>query len=142
MHHIPGISICGPLLCSLIIEGAEVIKIERLNKGDDTRGWGPPWTLDNSKDIGVKTSTYFASTNRNKKSITIDISKQRGQELVTQLAMKSDILVENYKVHDLKRYRLDYKSLSQFHPGLIYCSITGYGQEGPSNYMLLYVSNL
>jgi crotonobetainyl-CoA:carnitine CoA-transferase CaiB-like acyl-CoA transferase len=111
--------------------GAQVIKVERPGKGDDTRAWGPPWirTLDgkNSTD-----STYFAAANRGKQSITIDIATEAGQDLVRQLAAKSDVLIENYKVGDLKRYGLDYESLRQLNPRLVYCSISGYGQDGPS----------
>lgn len=111
--------------------GAEVIKVERPGTGDDTRGWGPPWVDGTSLD-GALDSTYYAAANRGKKSITVDISKARGQALIRDLAKISDVVVENYKVGDLKRYGLDYASLSALNPGLVYCSITGYGQDGPS----------
>ena len=111
--------------------GADVIKVERPGQGDDTRGWGPPWIRD---EDGQPThdSTYFAATNRGKRSITIDLSTPQGQALVRELALVSDVVVENYKIGDLKRYGLDYESLSEINPRLVYCSITGYGQTGPS----------
>jgi crotonobetainyl-CoA:carnitine CoA-transferase CaiB-like acyl-CoA transferase len=110
--------------------GAEVIKIERPGTGDDTRGWGPPFM----KDAAGKDSSeaaYFQSVNRNKKSVTLDISRPEGQEIARELALKSQVLIENYKVGNLKRYGLDYASLKQDNPGLIYCSVTGFGQDGP-----------
>jgi crotonobetainyl-CoA:carnitine CoA-transferase CaiB-like acyl-CoA transferase len=111
--------------------GADVIKVERPGTGDDTRAWGPPWIHD--ADGGSTTdSTYYAAANRGKKSITVDISRPDGQEVVRQLAAISDVVIENYKIGDLQRYGLDYAALSQLNPGLVYCSITGYGQQGPS----------
>ena len=111
--------------------GADVIKVERPGSGDDTRAWGPPWIAD-AQGGPTTDSTYYAAANRGKKSITVDISRAEGQEVVRGLAAISDVVIENYKIGDLKRYGLDYASLSQLNPGLIYCSITGYGQEGPS----------
>ncbi len=111
--------------------GAEVIKVERPGVGDDTRGWGPPWVCD-PEGAPRKDSTYYAATNRGKKSITIDISRPEGQEIVRRLAAISDVVIENYKIGDLKRYGLDYAALSAINPRLVYCSITGYGQDGPS----------
>jgi formyl-CoA transferase len=110
--------------------GAEVIKIERPGSGDDTRGWGPPYLKD---EAGKDTSeaAYFLSVNRNKKSVTLDIAKPEGQKIARELAMKSQVLIENYKVGNLKRYGLDYESLRKDNPGLIYCSVTGFGQDGP-----------
>jgi len=110
--------------------GAEVIKVERPGTGDDTRAWGPPWIRDAS-GADTRNSTYYAAANRGKKSITVDIATPRGQALVRQLAAKSDVVIENYKVGDLKRYGLDYESLREVNPRLVYCSITGYGQDGP-----------
>ncbi len=111
--------------------GADVIKVERPATGDDTRAWGPPWIRDD-KDEYTTDSTYYAAANRGKKSITIDIARAEGQKLVRELVAISDVVVENYKIGDLKRYGLDYESLAAINPRLVYCSITGYGQTGPS----------
>ena len=111
--------------------GADVIKVERPGTGDDTRAWGPPWVR-GADGSAAEDSTYYAAANRGKKSITVDISRPEGQELVRRLAAVSDVVVENYKIGDLKRYGLDYAALSEINPGLVYCSITGYGQDGPS----------
>ncbi|WP_114417977.1 CaiB/BaiF CoA transferase family protein [Marinospirillum perlucidum] len=105
--------------------GAEVIKIERPEKGDDTRHWGPPW-LKNSEE-----AAYYLSCNRGKKSVTLDIASQEGQETLIALLEHCDVLVENFKVGGLKKYGLDAASLRQQFPQLIYCSITGFGQDGP-----------
>jgi crotonobetainyl-CoA:carnitine CoA-transferase CaiB-like acyl-CoA transferase len=111
--------------------GAEVIKVERPRSGDDTRAWGPPW-IGGGEKTDASDSTYYAATNRGKKSITVDIARPEGQDLVRRLAQQCDVLIENFKAGDLRRYGLDYESLSALHPGLVYCSITGYGQDGPS----------
>lgn len=111
--------------------GAEVIKVERPQIGDDTRGWGPPW-LDGTGPGGAADSSYYAAANRGKRSITVDIARPEGQDIIRRLAMISDVLVENYKVGDLRRYGLDYDALAAINPRLVYCSITGYGQDGPS----------
>jgi crotonobetainyl-CoA:carnitine CoA-transferase CaiB-like acyl-CoA transferase len=117
----------GQLLADL---GAEVIKVERPGAGDDTRGWGPPFLKD--KDGGdSRESGYFLAVNRNKRSLTLSIEKPEGQEIVRKLAARADIVLENFKVGTLKRYNLDYESLKQINPRLIYCSITGFGQDGP-----------
>jgi len=110
--------------------GADVIKIERPGTGDDTRAWGPAWLRDGS---GRETtdSAYFSSCNRNKQSVTVNLATPEGQAIVRELASQSDILVENYKRGDLARYGLDYASLSDLNPRLVYCSITAYGQSGP-----------
>src|SRR5450759_13919 len=110
--------------------GAEVIKIDRPARGDDPREWGPPYAKDARCDDTTE-SAYFLAANRGKKSVTIDITQPAGQALVRRLASQSDILIENYKVGGLKRYGLDYKNLSKLNPSLIYCSITGFGQNGP-----------
>lgn len=117
----------GQILADL---GADVIKVERPGKGDDTRAWGPPFLRD---ACGEDTSeaAYYLSANRNKRSVTIDFTQERGQQLVRELALQSDILVENFKVGGLAAYGLDYESLRAINPRLVYCSITGFGQTGP-----------
>ena len=110
--------------------GADVIKIEKPGEGDDTRHWGPPFFPDaqgNPSDNAV----YFAACNRNKRSVTVDMATAEGQRLIRELAMQSDVVVENFKTGGLKRYGLDYASLSALNPRLIYCSVTGFGQTGP-----------
>jgi formyl-CoA transferase len=110
--------------------GADVIKVERPGTGDDTRHWGPPFVKDvNGKE--TEESAYFICINRNKRSITIDIAKPEGQDIIRKLAAESDVVIENYKVGDLAKYSLDYKSLKKVKPDLVYCSITGFGQTGP-----------
>ncbi|MBI1943196.1 MAG: CoA transferase [Betaproteobacteria bacterium] len=110
--------------------GAEVIKIERPGAGDDTRGWGPPWLKDGQgKDTAE--SAYYLSVNRNKKSVTLDLSRPEGQAITSELASKCQVLIENYKVGTLKKYRLGYEDLKAANPSLIYCSVTGFGQDGP-----------
>lgn len=118
---------CGQILADL---GAEVIKIERPGTGDDTRAWGPPYLKD-TEGHDTAESAYYLGANRGKQSIAIDIAKPEGQELVRKLAAQSDVLIENYKAGDLERYGLGYAALKQINPGLIYCSITGFGQIGP-----------
>ena len=110
--------------------GADVIKVERPRVGDDSRRFGPPF-LQDAQGRNTLDSAFYISANRNKRSITIDLAKPEGQDLVRQLAAKSDVLIENYKVGDLKRYGLDYESLRAINPRLIYCSVTGFGQSGP-----------
>jgi len=110
--------------------GADVIKIERPGAGDDTRVWGPPYLKD-EQGHDTNEAAYYLSTNRNKRSVALDIASARGADLVRQLAMQSDVLVENFKVGGLKKYGLDYASLKAINPRLIYCSITGFGQSGP-----------
>ena len=118
---------CTQILADL---GAEVIKIERPKTGDDTRHWGPPWLTDSN---GEKTqeSAYYLSANRGKHSVTVDISLPAGQALIKELAAECDIVVENFKTGALASKNLGYDSLSANNPGLIYCSITGFGQTGP-----------
>ncbi|ENX57366.1 MULTISPECIES: CaiB/BaiF CoA transferase family protein [Acinetobacter] len=118
---------CGQILADL---GAEVIKVERPKVGDDTRSWGPPWMKDNSGQ-DTREAAYYQSTNRNKLSVAIDIATQEGQELIKALIQDSDVVIENYKAGSLKKYGLDYETLSAINPGLVYCSITGFGQSGP-----------
>jgi len=110
--------------------GAEVIKIERPKTGDDSRAFGPPWLKDrDGKDTSE--SAYFACANRGKKSVTVNLSRPEGQEIVRKLAAGSDVLLENYKVGDLARYGLGYEDLGRINPRLVYCSVTGFGQTGP-----------
>jgi crotonobetainyl-CoA:carnitine CoA-transferase CaiB-like acyl-CoA transferase len=109
--------------------GADVIKVERPGAGDDTRGWGPPFMED--KDGGRLSSSYNLACNRGKRSIAVDFETPEGQRIIKKLAAKSDVLIENFKFGGLAKYGLDYKSLSAENPRLIYCSITGFGQDGP-----------
>ncbi len=126
--------LAGPTCTQLLGDlGANVIKIENpATKGDDTRQWGPPYVADadgNPSDL----SAYFMSANRNKKSVAIDIATAEGQAEIKRLASHADILIENFKPGGLAKYGLDYKALSQELPGLVYCSISGYGQTGPNS---------
>ena len=116
--------LAGPY-CTMVLGdyGAEVIKVEAPRRGDDTRSWGPPWA--------GKESAYFLAVNRNKKSLAINLKHPAGQEVVRELAQKADVLIENFRVGTAARFNLDYESLQDTNPGLIYCSITGYGQDGP-----------
>ncbi len=110
--------------------GADVIKVERPGEGDDTRKWGPPFLKDkNGNDMGE--SSYFLAANRNKRSLSVDIAKPEGQALIKELLKDCDVLVENFKVGGLEKYGLSYDQLRDDFPGLIYCSITGFGQTGP-----------
>lgn len=110
--------------------GAEVIKIERPNKGDDARHYGPPYVKD-SQGHPTSENSFFLSCNRGKKSVTVNISMPEGQDIIRKLSAESDIFVENFKVGNLARYGLDYDHLRKINPRLIYCSITGFGQTGP-----------
>ena len=123
--------LAGPWCTQMLADlGAEVIKIERPGQGDDTRSWGPPFAKD-SAGIDTKEAAYFLGANRGKRSVTINIANPRGQEIICDLARDCDVLVENFKVGTLARYGLDYGSLQRLNPGLVYCSITGFGQDGP-----------
>jgi crotonobetainyl-CoA:carnitine CoA-transferase CaiB-like acyl-CoA transferase len=123
--------LAGPFATQILADlGAEVIKVERPGTGDDTRSWGPPYIKDAQGNDTTET-TYFASCNRGKKSITLDLADHQAQKRIRELTGQCDVLVENYKVGDLARYGLDYASLHKLHPALIYCSITGFGQSGP-----------
>ncbi len=110
--------------------GAEVLKIERPLSGDDTRGWGPPNLMD-AEGRRTQESAYYLAANRNKKSLALDIATAAGADAVRRLAAECDIFVENFKVGGLRKYGLDYASLRELNPRLIYCSITGFGQDGP-----------
>lgn len=118
---------CGQTLADL---GAEVIKVERPGAGDDTRGWGPPW-MKGQNDEATHEASYYQSTNRGKLSVALNLASAEGQELVRALATHCDVLIENYKAGSLAKYGLDYASLSQLNPRLVYCSVTGFGQTGP-----------
>ena len=123
--------LAGPWCTQVLADlGAHVIKVERPGAGDDTRTWGPPFLADREGHDTAE-AAYFLGTNRNKQSITCDISKAEGQALIKQLVLECDIFVENYKVGDMARYGLDYPTLKQIKPSLVYCSITGFGQTGP-----------
>src|SRR4051812_28406483 len=117
----------GQLLADL---GADVIKVERPGVGDDTRGWGPPF-LKASDGSETRESGYYLSVNRGKRSLTLAIDQPEGQAIVRKLAARADILLENFKVGTLARYGLGYDDLKTINPRLIYCSITGFGQDGP-----------
>ncbi len=123
--------LAGPWATQILGDlGADVVKVERPGRGDDTRGWGPPFLTD-PETGAIGDASYFLCANRNKRSIALDIATPEGQETIRALAARADVLVENYKVGGLKKYGLDYASLSQINPRLIYCSITGFGQDGP-----------
>ena len=116
----------GQMLADL---GADVIKVERKGAGDDTRGWGPPFVEGaDGKHIGA---AYFHSANRGKRSIEADFENEEGRRIVHKLVKRSDVLIENFKVGGLAKFGLDYKSLAPENPRLIYCSVTGFGQDGP-----------
>jgi len=117
----------GQILADL---GAEVIKIERPGVGDDTRHWGPPFLKD-AQGENTSEAAYYLSANRNKQSLTVDFTQAEGQRLVREMVAKADILIENFKVGGLAAYGLDYAALKDLNPKLIYCSITGFGQDGP-----------
>jgi len=123
--------LAGPTCTQLLGDlGADVIKIERAGAGDDTRKWGPPYVTDkDGKATGE--SAYYLSANRNKRSISLDLSKPEGQAIAKRLIAKSDVFIENFKTGDLKKFGLDYQTLSAEFPRLVYCSITGFGQTGP-----------
>jgi crotonobetainyl-CoA:carnitine CoA-transferase CaiB-like acyl-CoA transferase len=122
--------LAGPWATQMLADfGANVIKIEKPGEGDDTRGWGPPFVTNADGSRGD--AAYFQSANRGKKSVCVDMAKPEGQAVLHQLAVHSDIVIENFKVGGLKKYKLDYESLKAINPRLIYCSITGFGQTGP-----------
>jgi len=123
--------LAGPWCTQMLADlGADVVKVERPVTGDDTRHWGPPF-LQDADGNDTTHASYFTACNRNKRSIAIDIAKLEGQALIRQMAQGSDILVENFKVGGLAHYGLDYESLHALNPRLIYCSVTGFGQDGP-----------
>lgn len=123
--------LAGPWSAQTLADlGADVIKVERPKVGDDTRRWGPPYLKDEEGNDTAE-AAYYLSANRGKRSITADITQTEGQGLIKELAQHCDVLIENYKVGGLKKYGLDYDSLKELNPKLVYCSITGFGQDGP-----------
>lgn len=117
--------LAGPFCTMLMGDlGADVIKIEHPVRGDDTRQWGPPWT-------GTGESAYFVGVNRNKRSLTLNLQTEAGQKLACQLISESQVVIENFKVGQMAEFGLGYEELRAINPGLVYCSITGYGQTGP-----------
>ncbi|HCW19901.1 MAG TPA: CoA transferase, partial [Achromobacter sp.] len=117
--------LAGPWATQTLADmGADVIKIERPQAGDDTRAWGPPFLV-GADGEETRDSSYFLSANRGKRSVTVDLATPEGQALIRDLARDSDVLVENYKVGTLARYGLDYASLREINPRLVYCSVTG-----------------
>lgn len=123
--------LAGPTAGQILADlGAEVIKIERPGRGDDTRHWGPPW-LNDAQGNPTAESAYFLSANRGKKSVAVDIARPEGQHVVRQLAARSDIVLENFRTGALARYGLNYASLAEHNRRLIHCSITGFGETGP-----------
>ena len=124
-------SLAGPWATQVLADfGADVIKVERPDGGDDTRGWGPPW-LHDVDGLPTAESAYYLCANRGKRSVAIDFTGEQGQKLIREMAKHCDVLMENYKVGGLAKYGLDYASLKAINPKLVYCSITGYGQTGP-----------
>src|SRR5215475_5703444 len=123
--------LAGPLSAQMLGDlGADVIKIERPGTGDDARAFGPPYLVDPAGKENNNNSFYLCA-NRNKRSVTVNIASQEGQDIIRELAKGVDPFMENYKVGDLKRYRLDSESINAINPGIIYCSVTGLGQTGP-----------
>lgn len=123
--------LAGPWASQVLADmGADVIKVEKPIAGDDTRAWGPPFLKDKEGNETAE-SAYFLSTNRNKRSIALDMKTEEGQDILKKLAAKADVVLENFRTGGLKAYGLDYESLKKDHPGLVYCSVTGFGQTGP-----------
>ncbi|PAJ82605.1 CaiB/BaiF CoA transferase family protein [Burkholderia ubonensis] len=123
--------LAGPWCAQTLADfGADVIKVERPGAGDDTRHWGPPYLKD-ANGADTAEAAYYLAANRNKRSVTVDIATPEGQQIVRELAAQSDVVLENYKVGQLKKYGLDYASLRAVKPDLVYCSVTGFGQTGP-----------
>src|SRR6185295_17050225 len=123
--------LAGPWCTQLLADlGATVIKIERPGSGDDTRAWGPPYLKD-AQGRDTTEAAYYLACNRGKQSVAVDFTTAEGRDIVLALARQCDVLVENYKVGGLAKYRLDYASVAEVNPRLVYCSITGFGQNGP-----------
>ncbi len=123
--------LAGPWCTQVLADlGADVVKVERPEAGDDTRHWGPPFLKDDAGN-DTRQASYFTACNRNKRSITVDMAHPEGQALLRRMAQEADVVVENFKVGGLAQYGLDYGSLKALNPRLIYCSVTGFGQDGP-----------
>ena len=123
--------LAGPWASQVLADyGAEVWKVERPVTGDDTRHWGPPFVKDKA-GRNTSESAYYLAANRGKKSVEIDISSEQGQSRIKKMVAQADVFIENFKVGSLKKYGLDYESLRNLNPGIVYCSITGFGQDGP-----------
>ena len=123
--------LAGPWCTQMLADlGADVVKVERPGAGDDTRHWGPPFLKD-AQGNDTNQASYFTACNRNKRSVTIDMATPEGQALIRQMAHQADVVVENFKVGGLRQYGLDHESLRALNPRLIYCSVTGFGQDGP-----------
>ncbi len=123
--------LAGPWCTQMLADlGADVVKVERPGSGDDTRGWGPPFLRDADGNDTAE-SAYYLCANRNKRSLTVDIATEEGQAIIRRLALHSDVLVENFKVGDMARHGLDAATLRAANPRLVYCSISGFGQDGP-----------
>ncbi len=123
--------LAGPWCTQMLADlGADVVKVERPGAGDDTRHWGPPFLKD-AEGNDTNQASYFTACNRNKRSVTIDMATPEGQALIRQMAHQADVVVENFKVGGLRQYGLDHESLRALNPRLIYCSVTGFGQDGP-----------
>ena len=123
--------LAGPWCTQVLADlGADVVKVERPGVGDDTRQWGPPFLKD-AEGNDTNQASYYTACNRNKRSVTIDMASPEGQALIKQMAQEADIVVENFKVGGLRQYGLDHESLRALNPRLIYCSVTGFGQDGP-----------
>lgn len=122
--------LAGPWAGQMLADmGADVIKVESPDGGDDTRAWGPPFV--ESQDGDNLSAAYYHSTNRGKRSITVDLKTEEGRQIVRRLVKTADVVIENFKRGGLEKYGLDYQSLRALNPKLIYCSITGFGQTGP-----------
>ncbi len=123
--------LAGPWCTQTLADlGADVIKVERPGSGDDTRGWGPPFLKDRDGHDTAE-AAYYLGTNRNKRSVAIDIARPAGQALIRDMVKQCDVFIENFKVGDMARYGLDAAALLQLNPRLVYCSVTGFGQTGP-----------
>jgi crotonobetainyl-CoA:carnitine CoA-transferase CaiB-like acyl-CoA transferase len=130
--------LAGPWAAQILGDlGADVIKVERPSVGDDTRGWGPPYLKDPSGSE-TRESAYYLAVNRAKRSITIDIKQRAGQDIIRELARRSDVIIENFKVGTLDALGLGYEDLRGINPGIVYCSITGFGQTGPKRQLAAY----